>query len=115
MALIFFAQAATGFVLLFASAPVAMLWRSRRYLADATAVQLTRNPTGLYRALFHLGKSGAIIPGGEAVSHLFIIAPETRASERNTFSQREGLVMGMHPSLAHRLARLVRMGAVPPA
>jgi heat shock protein HtpX len=115
MALIFFAQAATGFVLLFASAPVAMLWRSRRYLADATAVQLTRNPTGLYRALSHLGKSGAIIPGGEAVSHLFIIAPETRASERNTFSQREGLVMGMHPSLAHRLARLVRMGAVPPA
>ena len=114
LALIFFAKAATSFVLLFASVPVALLWRTRRYLADATAVMLTRNPTSLYRALSHLGKSGAMIPGGEAVSHLFVIAPKTAASG-DTFTQREGLLMGMYPSLAHRLARLVRMGAVPPA
>ena len=31
---------------------LAMTWRSRRYLADATAVQLTRNPQGLAQALF---------------------------------------------------------------
>jgi heat shock protein HtpX len=114
--LIFFAKASTSFLLVFASVPVALLWRSRRYLADATGVQLTRNPTGLYRALSHLGQCGAIIPGGEAVSHLFIIAPEKGGADSSgTFTQREGLLMGMHPSLAHRLARLVRMGAVPTA
>lgn len=115
LALIFFAKAATQFLLLFASVPVALLWRSRRYLADATGVQLTRNPTGLYRGLSHLGKCGALIPGGESVSHLFIIAPDTRGAANATFTQREGLLMGMHPSLARRLARLVRMGAVPAA
>jgi Zn-dependent protease with chaperone function len=114
MALVFFAKASTGFLLIFASVPVALLWRSRRYLADATGVQLTRNPTGLYRGLSHLGACGAIIPGGESVSHLFIIAPEKAGGNSSTFTQREGLLMGMHPSLEHRLARLVRMGAVPP-
>jgi Zn-dependent protease with chaperone function len=113
MALIFFIKAATGFLLLFASAPVALLWRSRKYLADATGVQLTRNPTGLFRALSHLAQSGAVIPGGETVSHLFIIAAEGRGTGAGTFSEREGLVMGMLPSLAHRLTRLARMGAVP--
>ena len=115
MALVFFAKASTGFLLIFASVPVALLWRTRRYLADATGVQLTRNPTGLYRGLSHLGACGAIIPGGESVSHLFIIAPDKQGSSSGTFTQREGLLMGMHPSLKHRLARLVRMGAVPPA
>jgi len=113
LALIFFAKAATGFMLIFASAPVALLWRSRRYLADATGVQLTRNPTGLYLALSHLGKCGAVIPGSESVSHLFIVAPEKAAGGPDSFTTREGLLMGMYPSLAHRLARLVRMGAVP--
>ena len=114
MALVFFAKASTGFLLIFASVPVALLWRSRRYLADATGVQLTRNPTGLYRGLSHLGACGAIIPGGESVSHLFIIAPDKQGTASGTFTQREGLLMGMHPSLKHRLARIVRMGAVPP-
>jgi Zn-dependent protease with chaperone function len=115
MALVFFAKASTGFLLIFASVPVALLWRSRRYLADATGVQLTRNPTGLYRGLSHLGACGAIIPGGESVSHLFIIAPEKPGGSSGTFTEREGLLMGMHPSLKHRLARIVRMGAVPAA
>jgi hypothetical protein len=125
VALIAFGQAATGFLLLFASLPVALLWRSRRYLADATAVPLTRNPTGLYRALTHLVEGGAVIPGGEAVSHLFIIGPEAvgedapsrareTAAEQGTLPEREGLLMGMHPPLSRRLSRLVRMGAVPP-
>lgn len=115
LALIALAQAATGFLLLFASAPVALLWRSRRYLADATAVELTRNPSGLYRALVRLAASGAAIPGGRAVSHLFVVGPEAvGGGERGTLSEREGLLMGMHPPLARRLARLVRMGAIPP-
>jgi Zn-dependent protease with chaperone function len=113
LALLALATAATGFLLLFASLPVGLLWRSRRYLADATAVQLTRNPTGLYRGLAHLGEAGAVIPGGEAVAHLFVVGPTSERAQRGTFAEREGLLMGMHPSLKRRLARLQRMGARP--
>ncbi len=49
---------------------VALTWRTRRSLADATAVQLTRNPDGLARALPAIGGS---IPGGEWASHLFVV------------------------------------------
>jgi len=119
LALFALAQAATGFTLLFVSLPVGLLWRSRRYLADATAVELMRDPTALYRALTRLAETGAMVPGGEAVSHLFIVAPAERPGgspiERGTMADREGLLMGLHPSLKRRLARLVRMGAVPPA
>ena len=111
LALLAFASAATGFLLLFASLPVGLLWRSRRYLADATAVQLTRNPTGLYRGLRHLGEAGAVIPGGESVAHLFIVGTTDERARRQTFAEREGLLMGMHPSLKRRLARIERMGA----
>jgi Zn-dependent protease with chaperone function len=113
LALLAFAAAATGFLLLFASLPVGLLWRSRRYLADATAVELTRNPSGLYRGLRHLGDAGAVIPGGEGVAHLFIVGPEGERAQRGTFTEREGLLMGMHPALARRLRRLERMGARP--
>jgi Zn-dependent protease with chaperone function len=111
LALLAFASAATGFLLLFASLPVGLLWRSRRYLADATAVQLTRNPTGLYRGLRHLGEAGAVIPGGEGVAHLFIVESGDPRAQRGSFTEREGLLMGMHPSLRRRLARIERMGA----
>ena len=111
LALLAFASAATGFLLLFASLPIGLLWRSRRYLADATAVQLTRNPTGLYRGLRHLGEAGAVIPGGESVAHLFIVGTTGERAARQAFTEREGLLMGMHPSLKRRLARIERMGA----
>ena len=113
LALLAFATAATGFLLLFASLPVGLLWRSRRYLADATAVQLTRNPTGLYRGLQHLGETGAVIPGGEGVAHLFIVESTGERAQRGTFTEREGLLMGMHPALKRRLKRIERMGAAP--
>jgi Zn-dependent protease with chaperone function len=110
MAMLAAAMAATGFLLLFASLPVALLWRSRRYLADATTVELTRNPTGLHRALRRLGEAGAVIPGGEEVAHLFVVGPGVDRAQRGTFTDREGLLMGMHPSLSRRPRRLERMG-----
>lgn len=113
LALFALATAATGFLLLFASLPVGLLWRSRRYLADATAVELTRNPTGLHRGLRHLGETGAVIPGGEGVAHLFVVGPVGEGAQRGTFTEREGLLMGMHPTLARRLKRIERMGATP--
>jgi Zn-dependent protease with chaperone function len=115
MALIFLSKAATGFMLVFASAPVGLLWRSRKYLADATGVQLTRNPDGLYRALVQMSKDSVIVPGAGAISHLFVVAPEGTGQKDASFSDREGLLMGMYPSVNHRLARLKRMGAAPTA
>lgn len=52
---------------------IALLWRARRYLADASAVQLTRNPDGLAYGLDHLVRIGGLIPGSQQASHLFII------------------------------------------
>jgi Zn-dependent protease with chaperone function len=54
---------------------IALLWRKRVYLADACAVQLTRNPNGLADALRKLNSSYARIPGGEWASHLFLVNP----------------------------------------
>ncbi len=77
---IFFTNAAIKLSLWFFSytllePSVAMLWRTRKYLADASAVQLTRNPDGLAGALQKLNEAGSAIPGSEWASHLFVINP----------------------------------------
>jgi Zn-dependent protease with chaperone function len=54
---------------------VALLWRTRQYLADASAVQLTRNPDGLAGALQKLSEDAGAIRGGEWASHLFLVNP----------------------------------------
>jgi Zn-dependent protease with chaperone function len=89
LALLLATQVATALLLVFASAPVALLWRSRRYLADATAVQLTRHPTGLHRALARLAECGAVIPGGEPLAHLFVVGPEAAAGRQQRYREEE--------------------------
>jgi len=54
---------------------MALLWRKRKYLADACAVQLTRNPDGLAEALRKLNSDRGPIPGGEWAAHLFLVNP----------------------------------------
>lgn len=76
----------------------ALLWRTRRYLADATAVQLTRNPDGLAGALQSLAECGGLIPGGKWASHLFIVGQEAR---------------GMPPELARRVREMRKTGMKP--
>lgn len=49
-----------------------LLWRTRRYLADATAVQLTRNPDGLARGLAAQAEHGCGVAGGRWASPLFV-------------------------------------------
>jgi Zn-dependent protease with chaperone function len=61
-----------GFVV---SPVLAALWRRRRLLADATAVELTRNPDALARALDHLRRHGAVTPPGPW-THLGAVGPE---------------------------------------
>src|SRR5512140_2694566 len=55
---------------------MAMLWRTRRYLADASSVELTRNPDALARALQRLSEDDTAMPGGDWATHLFVINPK---------------------------------------
>src|SRR5262245_4371830 len=54
---------------------MALVWRTRRYLADASAVELTRNPDALAGALERLAQDNTAIPGGDWATHLFVINP----------------------------------------
>ncbi len=55
---------------------IALVWRSRRYLADSTAVQLTRNPDGMAAALVELLQKGGLPPGSKWSAHLFVVGTE---------------------------------------
>ena len=78
---IFFTNTAIRLSLGFFSAAVlgpsvALLWHTRQYLADACAVQLTRNPDGLAGALQKLNDEPGEIPGGNWAAHLFLVSPK---------------------------------------
>lgn len=71
--------------------PILMLaCRSRRYRADATAVQLTRDPGALANALERLAVEGAVVPGGAWFSQYFIVGTEA-AAERREIGRRNEL------------------------
>lgn len=89
---------------------IALLWRNRRYLADATAVQLTRDPGALATALAKLAKARDASGGkeGSALEHaaaFLVLQPE------GVTGSGLGVMTSFHPSLARRVGRLERMGA----
>jgi Zn-dependent protease with chaperone function len=55
---------------------MALLWRTRRYLADAGSVELTRNPDALASALQRLSQDNTALAGGEWATHLFVVNPQ---------------------------------------
>ncbi|WP_428669616.1 M48 family metallopeptidase [Reyranella sp.] len=80
--------------------------RQREYLADATSVQFTRNPSGLISALQKLAAAAAPFPGvSRATQHLFIVNPI------KTFTAKSSALMATHPDVADRIARLRNLGA----
>lgn len=87
---------------------LALLWRSRRYLADAEAVQLTRNPDGLAKALSRV-RSVEGLPGGEWASHLFFAGGKGKQS----FGELTGTstFLAFNPPEKRRLKRLEAMGS----
>lgn len=87
---------------------MAAMLRARRYLADATAVQLSRDPTEVARGLAALAGEGVAPPGGAWLEHLFLAAPERSGAE----GKRPGPVAS-HPKLERRLRRLITLGADP--
>ena len=79
--------------------------RSREYLADATAANITGNPNGLASALSKLGgfsRSRAQVDANPATAHMFIVNPLTGKQMMNLFST--------HPPIDDRVARLVGSG-----
>jgi Zn-dependent protease with chaperone function len=84
--------------------------RRRRYLADATAVQLTRNPDGLAGALIALAHAGGDTAGGPWAQPLFVVGgAASRATGRG--DRTPLFLLGAQPPLRGRLARLAALGA----
>jgi heat shock protein HtpX len=75
--------------------------RQREYLADASAVELTRYPQGLANALRKLqGEAAVLKSANRGTAHLFIANPIKQ------FQDRAESVFASHPPLKDRIARL---------
>jgi heat shock protein HtpX len=75
--------------------------RQREYLADATAVKLTRYPQGLANALRKLQGGAAVLrTANRGTAHLFIANPIAK------FQARAESAFASHPPLKNRIARL---------
>jgi heat shock protein HtpX len=76
--------------------------RRREALADATAVQFTRNPAGLRKALEVLQADSTVVShASNAVAHFYIESPLD--------SQRVSKMFATHPPLSERIAILKQM------
>ncbi len=75
--------------------------RQREFLADATSVELTRNPEGLVGALAKLsGDKEVLEVANRATAHLYIVHPIKK------FEERASGIFDTHPPLAARIKRL---------
>ena len=78
--------------------------RQREYLADATAVQLTRNPKGLADALQKIsGDREVLEAANRATAHLYIVNPIKR------FEKRSKGLFSTHPPIEERIKVLRAM------
>ncbi|MGF1591658.1 MAG: M48 family metallopeptidase [Kiloniellaceae bacterium] len=79
--------------------------RQREYMADATAVKLTRNPHGLIGALEKIGGSRIPYAGANrAIQHLYISNPLKH------IGRGAAALFATHPALADRIERLRNLG-----
>ena len=98
------------FTLVLAGPIVAFLWRTRRRLADATAVQLTRYPEALADALRSLAGLDMVVPGAVPVHFLFPVwDPAVDQDTKRT--DVTSVLLRMQLRLEPRLRRLERLGA----
>lgn len=93
------------------AAPLAMLIqfafsRQREYLADAGAVELTRNPEALISALEKLQNCDRPLttgPANRAIAHLFIVSPLEKQMKAH---QEWNSAFSTHPPMHKRIERL---------
>lgn len=78
--------------------------RQREYLADAGAVELTRNPEAMVSALRKLGGDREVLEAANrATAHLYIVQPI------KGWEKRARGLLATHPPLEERIARLERL------
>ena len=87
--------------------------RTRESLADATAVELTRNPVGLARALRTISDDREVLEvANRATQHLYIVNPI------KSFEERAKSLWDTHPPIGDRIRALQNiaghMGVAPP-
>ncbi|MEO3430764.1 M48 family metallopeptidase [Pelagibius sp. CAU 1746] len=79
--------------------------RQREYMADATAVKLTRNPLGLIGALQKIGGSDVRYENANrAIQHLYIANPV------KSFGPKARALFSTHPAMEDRIVRLRNLG-----
>lgn len=77
--------------------------RQREYLADAGAVELTRNPQGMADALRRLSADSTPLPkANRATAHMFIVNPILNAKGRENWNS----AFSTHPPAAKRIERI---------
>jgi heat shock protein HtpX len=75
--------------------------RQREYLADASAVELTRNPYGLERALAKIGSDQEVLEvANRGTQHMYFTNPIKK------FEDRSSGLMSTHPAILDRINRL---------
>lgn len=112
--------AIVGFVVVVVLAPIAAsllraaVSRSRERLADASAVELTRDPSGIRQALEKLQADVTVVHRtSHATSHLWIESPDdTERGHRGSFFNR---MYETHPPLSERIEVLRRMEGLTPS
>jgi heat shock protein HtpX len=84
--------------------------RQREYLADAGAVELTRNPQGLADALAKLSADTEVLEvANRATAPLYIVHPIKK------FEDRAKSIFDTHPPIKDRIARLLSLTGAGPA
>jgi len=78
--------------------------RQREYLADASAVEFTRNPDGLASALAKISSDPEVLEvANRATAHLYIVHPIKR------FEERASSIFDSHPPIKERVRRLLSL------
>ena len=83
--------------------------RQREYLADASSVELTRNPYGLERALAKIGGDQEVLEvANRGTQHMYFTNPIKK------FEARSSGLMSTHPPILDRINRLRQLTGEPP-
>jgi heat shock protein HtpX len=83
--------------------------RQREYLADASGVELTRNPYGLERALAKIGADQEVLEvANRGTQHMYFTNPIKK------FEARASGLMDTHPPILDRINRLRELTGEPP-
>lgn len=94
---------------IFASLVQFAVSRQREFLADASSVELTRNPTGLQRALVTIAADQEPLEvANRATQHLYIVNPIKKLDDKSM-----GL-FSTHPPIRERVDRLRALAGQPP-